>query len=180
MEKSAFKVEFRYIQNNKSYLQISNRGVKIEDHGIDRLEFTFSANPGEMPKSLVKIASGGELSRVMLAIKTILTEMDEIDTLLFDEVDAGIGGEMSIKVAKKIKDISSKRQVLCITHSPSIASYSKHHYFVDKFEEDGRTKTIIKTLNEEEKIKEIARMIGGDKITELSLKHAKEVIEKTK
>ncbi len=180
MDKSSFKVEFRYIQDDNSFLKISDKGVKIEEKGIDRLVFKFSANPGEPPKSLVKIASGGELSRVMLAIKSILTEMDEIDTILFDEVDAGIGGETSIKVGKKIKTLSAKRQILCITHSPQIASLNQHHYKVEKFEESGRTKTNIRKLIDNEKIEEIARMLGGDQITEVSLQHAQELIEKTK
>jgi len=179
MEKALLKVEFRYVQDENSFLKIAGKGVKIEEKGIDRVELTFSANPGEVPKPLGKIASGGELSRVMLAIKTILTEMDEIDTLLFDEVDAGIGGETAVKVGKKIKSLSIKRQVLCITHSPQIASQSNHHYLVEKCEETGRTKTVIRKLNDDEKVQEIARMIGGEDITELSLKHAEQLIAKS-
>ncbi|GMT49250.1 MAG: DNA repair protein RecN [bacterium] len=178
MDKTSLKVEFRYVQDDNSFLKMSGRGVKIEEKGIDRVEFIFSANPGEMPKPLNKIASGGELSRVMLAIKTILTEMDEIDTLLFDEVDAGIGGEMAFKVGKKMTEIAKKRQVLCITHSPQIASQSEHHYLVEKFEQEGRTKTIIRKLDQETKVKEIARMLSGEDLTEVSLQHAKELIDK--
>ncbi len=178
MDKTSLKVEFRYVQDDDSFLKVSGKGVKIEEKGIDRVEFIFSANPGEIPKPLIKIASGGELSRVMLAIKTILTEMDEIDTLLFDEVDAGIGGEMAFKVGKKIAEIANRRQILCITHSPQIASQSEHHYLVEKLEEKGRTKTIIRKLDQETKVKEIARMLSGEELTEVSLQHAKELIDK--
>ncbi|MDH5680467.1 MAG: DNA repair protein RecN [Spirochaetota bacterium] len=178
MEKTTFKIEFRYIQDENSFLRISDKGVKLEEKGIDRVEFIFSPNPGETPRPLSKIASGGELSRVMLAIKSILTEMDEIDTILFDEVDAGIGGEMAMKVSRKILDISSKRQVLCITHSPQIASKSQHHYFVDKSEDSGRTKTHIRKISEEEKVREIARMLSGEKISDITLEHARELISK--
>ncbi|MDH4128790.1 MAG: DNA repair protein RecN, partial [Spirochaetota bacterium] len=176
MDKATFRVEFRYVQDDNSYLKITDKGVKINEKGIDRVEFTFSANPGEIPRPLAKIASGGELSRVMLAMKTILTDMDEIETLLFDEVDAGIGGEIAVKVAKKIKSISNKRQVICITHSPQIASLSEHHYLVEKVFENNRTKTTITKLTDEEKVKDIARMLGGEKITEVSIQHARELI----
>jgi len=179
MDKTTFKIEFRYIQDENSFLQISGKGVKLEDKGIDRVEFIFSANPGETPRPLSKIASGGELSRVMLAIKAILIEMDEIDTILFDEVDAGIGGEVAMKVGRKILEISNKGQVLCITHSPQIASKSQHHYFVDKTEEAGRTKTHIRKISEEDKVKEIARMLSGEKVTDITLQHARELITKT-
>ncbi len=178
MDKTSLKVEFRYVQDDNSFLKVSGKGVKIEEKGIDRVEFIFSANPGESPKPLNKIVSGGELSRVMLAIKTILTEMDEIDTLLFDEVDAGIGGETAFKVGKKIAEIARKRQVLCITHSPQIASQSEYHYFVEKREQNGRTITIIRKLDEGTKVKEIARMLSGEELTEVSLQHAKELIDK--
>ncbi|HEO65713.1 MAG TPA: DNA repair protein RecN [Spirochaetes bacterium] len=178
MDKTLLKVEFRYVQDDNSFLKVSGKGVKIEEKGIDRVEFIFSANPGETPRPLNKIVSGGELSRVMLAIKTILTEMDEIDTLLFDEVDAGIGGETAFKVGKKITEIAKRRQVLCITHSPQIASQSEHHYLVEKLEQKGRTKTIIRKLDETTKVKEIARMLSGEELTEVSLQHAKELIDK--
>ncbi len=179
MEKTIFKVEFRYVQDENSFLKISDKGVKIEENGIDRIEFLFSANPGEAPRPLSKIASGGELSRVMLAIKTILTDMDEIDTLLFDEVDAGVGGEIAFKIGKKIKNISQKRQIICITHSPQIACNSDHHFYVKKQEIDGRTKSIINKLNLDDKIHEIARMLSGDQLTEASIEHAKELINKS-
>ncbi|MEW6571252.1 MAG: DNA repair protein RecN [Nitrospirota bacterium] len=144
--------------------------------GIDRIEFLFSANPGEPPRPLRKIASGGELSRVMLALKSILADFDNTPILIFDEVDAGIGGRTAEEVGRKLKAISRKHQVLCSTHLPQIASLGNFHLKVEKEEMKGRACITVRELSEREKIDEIARMLSG-KITEGSIKHAKELLE---
>lgn len=180
MEKSRFQIVFRHILEEKSFVQRNGKGVKVSEKGIDQIEFLFSANPGEELKPLVKIASGGELSRVMLAMKSILSEWDNIGTLLFDELDSGIGGEIANQVGEKIKILSEKRQVLCITHSPTIASRCDHHFFVAKFSKENRTKSFIRELTEKnERIREIARMLSGETLSEVSLNHARELLERT-
>lgn len=178
MQSSTFKIEFRYVKDDLSFIKLKEQGIKVEPNGIDKIEFTFSANKGEPPKPLVKIISGGELSRVMLAIKSILARSDEINTLIFDEVDAGIGGETAIKVGNKIKKLANNKQVVCITHSPQLAGFSDYHYLAMKKEDNKRTTTNIIKLSNEEKVNEIARMLGGDNITSVSVEHAKEIIGK--
>ncbi len=151
-------------------------GHKLGPRGADRVEFLISPNPGEDPKSLVKIASGGELSRIMLALKTILVEGDNIPTLVFDEVDAGIGGAVAEEVGKKLKRVAVKRQVFCITHLPQIASMATSHYGVSKSVKQDRTSTEVRLLEKKERADEIARMLGGKTITEATLRHAEEMI----
>ncbi len=151
-------------------------GHKLGPRGADRVEFLISPNPGEEPKSLAKIASGGELSRIMLALKTILVEGDSIPTLVFDEVDAGIGGAVAEEVGKKLRRVAAKRQVFCITHLPQIASMATSHYGVSKSVKKERTSTDVRLLEKKERVDEIARMLGGKTITEATLTHAEEMI----
>ena len=151
-------------------------GRKLGPRGADRVEFLIAPNPGEEPRPLAKIASGGELSRIMLALKTILMEGDSIPTLVFDEVDAGIGGAVAEEVGKKLKRVAAKRQVFCITHLPQIASMATSHYGVAKFVKMDRTSTEVRLLGEQERVNEIARMLGGKIITEATIKHAEEMI----
>lgn len=153
-------------------------GLKAGPRGADRIEFLISPNPGEEPRPLSKVASGGELSRIMLALKTILVEGDRIPTLVFDEVDAGIGGAVAEEVGKKLKRISEKRQVFCITHLPQIASMARRHYGVSKHVKDDRTSTDVSLLGKKERVAEIARMLGGKTITEATMRHAEEMIER--
>ena len=145
-------------------------------HGADRVEFLFSPNPGEEPRPLAKIASGGELSRLMLALKQVHPESD-VPTLVFDEVDTGIGGATSAMVGEKLKQVAREQQVLCITHLPQVAAYADNHYRVEKRVTAGRTTTAITLLSNDERVAEIARMLGGVKITEKTLEHAREMIE---
>jgi DNA repair protein RecN (Recombination protein N) len=142
------------------------------------VEFLIAPNPGEEPKALAKIASGGELSRVMLALKTILVEGDGIPTVVFDEVDAGIGGAVAEEVGKKLKRVAAKRQVFCITHLPQIACMADSHYGVSKSVKKDRTTTEVRLLDERERVDEIARMLGGKIITDATIKHAEEMIER--
>ncbi len=144
--------------------------------GADRAEFLISPNPGEEPRPLARIASGGELSRIMLALKTILVEGDNIPTLVFDEVDAGIGGAVAEEVGRKLKRVAAKHPVFCITHLPQIASMAASHYGVAKSVKDDRTTTEVRLLDEKERVDEIARMLGGSSITEATVKHAEEMI----
>lgn len=144
--------------------------------GFERAEFLFSPNPGEVPRPLARIASGGELSRLMLALKQVHPESD-VPTLVFDEVDTGIGGATSALVGKKLKNVARKQQVLCITHLPQVAAYADHHYRVEKRVVDGRTATAVSLLGEDERVTEMARMLGGVKITDTTLEHAREMIE---
>jgi len=149
---------------------------KLEEEGLDRVEFLISPNPGEELRPLIKIASGGELSRIMLAMKRILAEDYGVDSLVFDEVDAGIGGGMAEVVGRKLKEISREHQVFCITHLPQIASLADAHYKVSKKIQGGRTVVECQLLPEKEREEEIARMLGGVKITEKTLAHAREML----
>ena len=151
-----------------------NEESKFTSNGLDELEFIISTNIGEEAKSLAKIASGGEMSRIMLAIKTVLADEDKIPVMVFDEIDSGISGVAANSTGEKMKIISKKHQVICVTHLASIAAKGDYNYFVYKEVENKKTKTKIKQLNEEEVIKEIARISSG-KISEISLNHAKEL-----
>jgi DNA repair protein RecN (Recombination protein N) len=151
---------------------------KIKENGTEDVEFLISPNPGEELRPLRKIASGGELSRVMLALKTIGKEVERLKTLIFDEIDSGIGGKTAEFVAQKLRKLSDKHQVICITHLPQIASYARHHYKIDKKIEKERTFTTIKKLSFEERVKEIARLLAGAHITETTLKNAREMLER--
>ena len=150
----------------------------LTENGIDRAAFMIAPNPGEELKPLAAIASGGELSRVVLALKAILAETDEIETVIFDEVDAGIGGGTAEVVGRKLAELAQHHQVICITHLPQIAKFGDHHYGISKHVMDGRTLTTIQPLSEAERQQEIARMLGGEEITAATLKHARELLRK--
>ncbi len=171
MKKSIFSARITQEQGGDTL-----NGLQLGPYGADRVEFLISANPGEEPKPLAKTASGGELSRIMLALKTILAEGDSIPTLVFDEVDAGIGGAVAEEVGKKLKRVSSRRQVFCITHLAQIASMAKSHYGVSKSVKKDRTSTEVRLLENQERVDEIARMLAGKTITDATLKHAEEMI----
>ncbi|MFQ5904522.1 MAG: DNA repair protein RecN, partial [Candidatus Binatia bacterium] len=151
-------------------------GRRITELGMDQVEFYFSPNPGEAVKPLAKIASGGELSRLMLAIKSLVLTKGDIPTLLFDEVDAGIGGRVAEIVGKRLKKVAASHQVICVTHLPQIAALADSHYVVRKEVVKGRTFTEVQRLNDKERIAEVARMLGGVKITEKTRRHAEEMI----
>ncbi len=144
--------------------------------GMERVEFLFSSNAGEEPKSLAKIASGGELSRLMLAFKQIHPESD-VPTLIFDEVDTGIGGSVSAMVGEKLQRVSRQQQVFCITHLPQVAAFANHHFRVVKETDAGRTRTGLTLLTGEQRVEEVARMLGGAKITATTREHARELID---
>jgi DNA repair protein RecN (Recombination protein N) len=137
----------------------------------------MSPNPGEELRPLRKIASGGELSRIMLALKTLGKETKKNKTLIFDEIDSGIGGKTAEFVAQKLKKLSTRHQIICITHLPQIASFASYHYKIDKKVNRERTYTTVKKLSFEERVKEIARLLAGSRITETTLKNAREMLE---
>jgi DNA repair protein RecN (Recombination protein N) len=146
--------------------------------GFDSIEFQFAPNPGEPPRPLKTIASSGELARVMLALKTVLAVEDDVPVLVFDEVDANIGGEIAHAVGEKMAQIAKQRQVLCVTHLPQVAAHASHHYLVQKHVESGRTVSAIARLNERERVPELARMLGGQ--SSAARKHAEELLSQTK
>lgn len=175
MKRSQFKVSIEF---DDAYDAESDR--KYTQKGLDKVEFLISPNVGEPLKPLHKIASGGEMSRIMLAIKTILAGVDEIPTLIFDEIDAGISGRASQKVGEKLSFISRNHQVLCVTHHAQIASMADEHYLIEKIAGEEDTRTQVKKLTEKETKKEIARILSGANISDITLKHAEELVENAK
>jgi len=177
MPKTRFEVRFKPSPVDESsgpYLLLDNSG--IESTGIDRVEFLIAPNVGEDLRPLAQIASGGELSRIILALKAILATQESVETLIFDEVDAGIGGGVAEVVGRKLHSLDSFHQVICITHLPQIAQFAKHHFKISKRTYKGRTQATIRPLHGEERVKEMARMLGGVKITKKALDHAREMM----
>ncbi len=176
MGKCAFKVDITYQEQPDGVVGIDNKNYKLSENGIDHIEFLIAPNVGEDVKPLRKIASGGEMSRIMLALKTVLNEVDKVNTLIFDEIDAGIGGKTSDVVGIKMKYLGEKKQVILITHQAQIARYANEHFFVQKEVIGERTLVKLNGLSGKIRVNEIARMLSGDKITETSLKHAEEML----
>lgn len=178
MKGTKFDIDFSPISDSKGLeLKIKEKTVYVDEFGIENIEFLISPNEGEPLKQLIKIASGGEMSRIMLAIKTVLAEFDSIPVLIFDEIDAGIGGDIASLVGKKLKNLSQKHQLICITHLQQIASFADQHFQVRKFVIKKRSSIEVAKLNTEEKVAEIARMISGEKITDITLENAKEFLK---
>ena len=166
MDKAVFEVKFH-----------QNESMTFYPDGIDNVEFYIQTNPGESMGPLVKIASGGELSRVMLALKTIFAQHEGVTSIIFDEVDTGVSGRVAQAIADKIKLIAQHSQVLCITHLPQVAAVAQHHFLIQKTVQNNRTTTHVTILHPEERINELARMISGEEITKLSREHAKELLQ---
>ena len=154
--------------------------VPLYSLGCDKVQFLISVNRGETPRPMSKIASGGELSRIMLAIKAVLSKHDKIDTLIFDEVDTGISGEAAKKVGERLKAVSKNRQTICITHLPQIAAMADHQMLISKRSDGEKTFTSVKPLAEEERVHELARMISGDNLGEIELDMARNLLKKRK
>jgi DNA repair protein RecN (Recombination protein N) len=172
----------------KSQFRIELSGTDEESNwtqsGFDQAEYMISTNPGEPMHPLDQIASGGELSRVMLALKASVEagagkkrNSGAQRTLIFDEIDTGIGGRAAEAVGKKLKALSRSNQVLCVTHLPQIATFAEHHYLIEKKQAGGRTRTSVRLINGDERTEEIARMLSGAKLTETSLKHAEQMLK---
>lgn len=168
--------EMRFLNMPNVELIPQFAATDLSDDGIDKAELLISANPGETPRPVAKIASGGELSRMMLAIKTVLAATDDVDTLIFDEVDTGISGSAAEKVGLKLKEVADDCQVLCVTHQAQIAALADHHYLIDKRVEQGRTFTVVTPLDRDARVKELARIIGGVNITAAALSHAEDML----
>ena len=163
-------ISFKIVQNRKQF----------DETGADEIYFLISANAGEEPKPLSKIASGGELSRIMLAIKNVLASKDNIQTLIFDEVDTGVSGRAAQKIGIKLKEVSKNRQVLCVTHLAQIACFADNHFLISKSESENKTYTKVENLDKNGRIHELARIIGGIESSQLSLNTAAEMIENAK
>ena len=179
MDKIKFETSFSFqnVDDTEDIADPDNKKVSL--NGIDQIHFCLSPNPGEALRPLSKIVSGGELSRIVLALKAVLSQTKSIETLIFDEVDAGIGGAVSEKVGLKLKQLSEKHQVICITHLAQIARYAKSQMKISKEIINNRTCTKIHVLTKKkERIEEIARMISGTAITQATLNHAKELLNK--
>ena len=170
------KEEMRFLNMPNVELIPRFESTELTPDGIDKAELLISANPGETPRPVAKIASGGELSRMMLAIKTVLAATDDVDTLIFDEVDTGISGSAAEKVGLKLKQVSRESQVLCVTHQAQIAALADHHYLIEKRVEQGRTFTVVSPLDHGGRVKELARIIGGVDITQAALSHAEDML----
>ena len=196
-ENEAFEAAIKLRQKRKKYAKQLSEQILIElaqldmprvqfscefteteftSNGIDMVAFYMSANAGEALKPLNKVASGGELARIMLAMKNVLAEQDQVSTLIFDEVDTGVSGRAAQKVAEKLRSVAKNKQVLCVTHLPQLAALASTHFLIDKHEKGGRTFTTVNPLDLEGRKKELARIIGGSNITEITLKSAEEML----
>lgn len=175
MKKAQFKVNIEFNSEKDE-----NDEYKFGGNGLNKVEFLISPNAGEPLKPLSKIASGGEMSRIMLAIKTILANVDDIPTLIFDEIDIGISGKAAQKVAEKLSIISGSHQVLCVTHLAQIACMADEHFQIEKQSADNLTKTNVRRIDDKEIKNEIARILGGANISDITLKHAEEILENAK
>ena len=169
--------ELKFLDMPKVRFEISFTDVPLNQNGTDKIELLISTNPGEPPKPLAKIASGGELSRIMLAVKSTLADKDDIPTLIFDEIDTGVSGSGSQKIGLKLREVSKNRQVICVTHSAQIAALADNHMKISKTVKNDKTFTQIEQLDFDGRKSELARIIGTDTITELTLKNAEEMLK---
>ena len=177
MDHARFRVALRREVAGAEDLASGPDGWRLGARGAESAEFLLSANPGEELKPLAKVVSGGELSRTMLAIMTILAASEDVPSMVFDEVDAGIGGRVADAVGHKLRQTAAGRQVLCVTHLAPIAAYAEHHLLVDKRVAKGATKTTVTALDAGGQVEEIARMLGGERITDASRRHARELLK---
>jgi DNA repair protein RecN (Recombination protein N) len=176
LEFAAFRVRLLREPAGPGELGVGPEAWRLGPRGVDQAEFLFSGNAGEEARPLARIASGGELSRTMLALKVVLAATDAVPVLIFDEVDVGIGGKTADTVGKKLRQVARTRQVLCVTHLAQIAAYADQHFRVEKREEEGRPATSVAALVRNDRVREVARMLGGESVTDTSLQHALELI----
>jgi len=172
MGKAQFEIDIKTLSNDEE--------PSISKDGFDRVEFMISTNPGKQPGKLTKVASGGEISRIMLALKVITAEIDNIGTMIFDEIDTGISGKTASIVGNKLKFLSESHQIICITHLPQIASKGNAHFLIQKNDAIANTMTTITKLTHEERVKEIARLLSGEEVSEISLANAEELLIRNK
>jgi DNA repair protein RecN (Recombination protein N) len=176
---SEFTVSFNQVladESSENFVQVNGKKFKVNHSGCDEVEFFISTNRGEEPKPLVKVASGGEVSRIMLALKTILAKNDKLPLLIFDEIDTGVSGRIAQKVGQALKSLAAFHQIISITHLPQIAALADHHYSVEKKLNEERSVSSITKLNNNDRVKEVAKLMSGEKITEASLSGAKELM----
>jgi DNA repair protein RecN (Recombination protein N) len=176
LESAVFRVRLARERAGSGELGVGPEGWRLGPRGLEQAEFLFSGNAGEDARPLARIASGGELSRTMLAIKVVLAATDAVPVVVFDEVDVGIGGKTADAVGKKLRQVARVRQVLCVTHLPQIAAYADQHLRVEKREDDGRATATVAPLVKGDRVREVARMLGGESVTDTSLRHALELI----
>ena len=176
MSAARFVITFHRTPDPAGFITVDGAPVQLTPVGIESVEFLFNSNPGEEPRPLAKIASGGEVSRVMLALKSILATVEQVPTLVFDEVDSGIGGGVAEVVGRKLKALTNTSQVFCITHLPQVASRGDIHFLIEKQVVVGRTVTTVRPLTQRERVDEIARMSGGLVITDTTRKLAAELL----
>ena len=174
MPGALFNISVSTKLDEDSLILFENNGVHFGPKGYDQVEFFFSANPGENPKPLIKIASGGEVSRIMLAIKSVLKKSDPVGTLVFDEIDTGISGQAAEKVSEALSSLSKEKQVICITHLPQIASKADHHLYISKNISNDQTEVVANYLSEKEKVQAIAELFSGDTVTSQAITSAKQ------
>ena len=177
MPKIRFQVAFARIETENGIFIQSEKHYAGDEKGIDEIEFYISPNPGEDFKPLMKIASGGEISRIMLALKNILAESDRIPLLIFDEIDAGVSGQIAVAVGRSIQNLAQTHQIICITHLPQIASFGSSHYRVEKYVDNERTFTRVTPLDNDSRVKEIASLMGGKTLTDEILKSARQLMQ---
>lgn len=174
------RITHNLADKSESYIIVENKHYKYDSNGFDCVEFFISTNIGEDPKALVKVASGGEISRIMLALKTILAKNDRLPLLIFDEIDTGVSGRIAQKVGQTLKNLASFHQIISITHLPQIAGLADQHFVVTKAVNGERVVSSIKKLGEDERIREVAKLMSGEEVTEASLKGARELMQLTK
>lgn len=171
-----FKINIEKLESDRGWVVVDGKHIRCDESGIDRVTFMISTNPGEPLRPLTEIVSGGEVSRIMLAMKSIMAGKDHIPVVIFDEIDTGISGKIAQIVGRQLKSLSAVHQVICITHLPQIAGLGNHHYRVYKQSGNGRSQTNIDLLDYDERVAEIASLIGGTTITETALEQARELL----
>ena len=178
MSGSVFRVENETKETQQAmFVPIDGKSISVKSNGIDIVEFLISTNPGEKEKPLATVASGGEISRIMLALKSLLAKADKVPVLVFDEIDIGISGRIAQAVGQSLRRLSKSHQILCITHLPQIASMAQHHYLVEKKGVENRTSTSIRELNESERIVQIAALLGGESVSDMQIASAHQLIQ---
>ncbi|GAH73770.1 unnamed protein product, partial [marine sediment metagenome] len=177
MKKCQFKVSINNYEDDNG-IKIEEKKYKIGPKGIDDIEFMISPNVGERLRPLARIVSGGEVSRIMLALKSILSEVDQVPTLIFDEIDSGVGARLGEVIAQKLKALSKKRQVICVTHLPQIACRAGRHFYIEKYIFNNQTGIKLIEMEGEERVKEIARMLDGSQMSEITIRHAQKMLNR--
>ena len=177
MKKCQFKVSINNYEDDNG-VEIEGKKYKVGPKGIDDIEFMISPNPGERLRSLARIVSGGEVSRIMLALKSILSEVDQVPTLIFDEIDSGVGARLGEVIAQKLRNLAEKRQVICVTHLPQIACRAARHFYIVKYILDNQTGIELREMRGEERVKEIARMLDGNQMSEITIQHAQKMLNR--